>query len=492
MGIIRKQGLQGSASLYAGVFIGFVTTALLFPKILNPEQIGLLNTLVSYSTVFAQFATLGFTSVIIRNFSYFRDYKNRHNHFFFLVFWVMVIGSTLSVLAYFLLKPIIVAQNIINAPLFVEYIDYLIPLIVFTLVFFILDTYYTVLYKTVRGIILKEVLQRILILIALLLLLFQFISFKCFTVAYVVALAVPGIIMIIFIIAEGEWVISPKLDFISKDLSRSMFSVGLFGILTSLVGSANLQIDRAMASSMISLEATGIYTTVFIFASLITVPSRALLKIASAVIAEAWKRNDKEEIAKIFKNTCLNQYIIALLVFIGLWGNIDNIFRILPPEYLSGKYVIFWLGLAYTIEMASGASNQIIASSPDYKVFTWMAVIRLALMVVTNLIFIPLFQVTGIAIAAAVSYIIFAIIRLAYIKLRYKIYPYHIKFVYLTAIGILVYFVSDLLPQLNNLYLDITIRSLFITFFFLILITIFKISDELNLKLKKTLKRIFS
>lgn len=52
--------------LYIGVFIGFITTAVLFPRILTEEEIGLINTLLAYSIVFAQFATLGFNSVITK------------------------------------------------------------------------------------------------------------------------------------------------------------------------------------------------------------------------------------------------------------------------------------------------------------------------------------------------------------------------------------------------------------------------------------------
>ena len=104
-------------------------------------------------------------------------------------------------------------------------------------------------------------------------------------------------------------------------------------------GIAAIQIDKIMMSSMLSLDATGIYGVVFIFAALIRVPSRAVLKISSAVIAEAWKRNDLDEIDNVYRSTAINQYIIGLLVFVGLWANIENIFRILGDSFEAGKYV---------------------------------------------------------------------------------------------------------------------------------------------------------
>ncbi len=480
LGIIRKQGIQGSIYLYIGVFVGFLTSSVFFTSILTPEQVGLITTLILYSAVFAQFWTLGFNSVIIRMFSYFRNNENKHNHFFFLVFVITVIGSALSILSYYILEPYIIKVNVKNAPLFITYIRYIIPLIVFTLIFYNLDAYYTVLYKTVRGIFLKELFQRILILVALYIYVLRFINFENFVIGYVIANCLPSVVLIILLIVEGEFVIKPKLEFISKDLSKSMINVGLFGILTTLVGSANIQIDKAMASSMMSLDATGIYAIVLTFPLLIKVPSRAILKISSAIIADAWKRNDLEEITKIYKTTSINQYIIGLLIFIGLWANIDNIFKILGPDYLPGKYVIVLVGLAFIFEMATGAVSQIIAYSSHYKYLTWFTALMLVMVFVSNLIFIPILQITGVALASAITTIIFTIIKVIFIYRKYKIQPFNIRFVYLSGIGLAIFLLSSLMPAMHNMIFDIIIRSGAITILYVIFLVLFKISPEIN------------
>jgi len=483
LGIIRKQGIQGSILLYIGVFVGFLTSSVFFPSILTTEQIGLTATLLLYSTVFAQFWTLGFNSVIIRMFSYFRDYDNKHNNFFFLVLVITVIGIICSVLSFYLLEPFIIKINIKNAPLFVKYIQYSIPLIVFTLIFFNLDTYYTVLFKSVRGIILKELVQRLLILVALYIYFINLINFENFIVGYIISLSIPSIILIILLMTEGEIVLKPKFEYISRDLSKSMINVGLFGIITSLVGSANIQIDKAMASSMMSLAATGIYATVLIFPLLIKVPSRAILKISSPLIADAWKRNDLLEITKIYKTTSINQYIIGLIVFIGLWANQHNIFKILPPEFEAGKYVIVLLGLAFAFEMATGAINQIIATSSHYKYLTWFTALMLLMVFFSNLIFIPLFQITGVAIASAITTIIFTLLKVAFLYKKYKIQPFNIKFVYLSIIGVIVYLLSCAIPIMDNFIFDIIIRSGIMLFLYSVLLVVMKISPEINDKI---------
>lgn len=492
MGIIKKQGIQGSIILYIGVFIGFLTSSVFFPKILSKEEIGLLNTLLSYSIVFAQFSTLGFNSVITRMFSYFRDNDKKHNNFFFFVFAILLVGSMVFLGSFYLLKPFIVSQNIQNSPLFVDYLNYLVPLTIFTLIFFILDNYYTVLFKAVRGIFLKEVLQRVLILFALFLFYIKLYNFFGLVVFYVVALCVPTVILVYTIVIEKEFVIKPNFGFITKDLAKTMLNVGIFGILTSIVGSANIQIDKVMASSMLSLEATGIYSTVFIFATLIKVPSRALLKIASAILADAWKVNDLQLIGKVYKETSFNQYIIGLLVFIGLWANIDNIFWILPQGYEEGKYVILFLGIAYTFEMATGASNNIIATSRYFKALTWIVAIMLIVAVILNLLFVPLFKINGLALATSISVITFTLIKIVFIYAKFSLNPFDKRFILLTIIGITSYLASLILPDFSNLIFNILVKSAFITFLYLVLLYLSRISIELNESVHKILKLIQS
>ncbi len=488
MGIIKKQGIQGTILLYVGVFIGFITSSVLFPRILKEEEIGLINTLLAYSIVLAEFATLGFNNVITRMFSYFRNYSNKHNGFFFFVLSVILLGSLLAVLLYYLLRSIIIKHNIENSPLFVEYIDYLIPLIIFSLIFYLLDNYSTVLFKAVRGIFLKELLQKVLILLALIIFYFKFFNLQGFVVAYVIALSLPAIILIVALIIEKEFVIKPNFSFVSRDLAKSMISVSFFGVLACLVSSANMQIDKAMTSSMLNLESTGIYSTVVIYAAFIKIPSRALLKIASAVIAEAWKRNDVDEIEKVYKETSYNQYLVALLVLVGLWANIHNVFEILPEGFEKGKYIILIIGIAYTFEMATGAANQVIVSSKYYRYQTLFVSIMLIMAVLLNLIFIPILGIIGVALATAINVVSFTIMKLIFIKYRFKMNPFNARFILVSIIGVSVYLISSLIPVIDNYILDILIRSSAIMFLYLLFLFLTNASTDLNKALYKFLR----
>jgi len=168
VGIIEKQSIKGSFYSYIGAVIGFVTAGLLLPQIFTKAENGVIDLLTSWSLIFATLATLGLNNVTVRLFPWFRNKNNHHNGFFGILFWVNIAGFLLALLLYFVLRPWIIADSIGQSALFVRYIDYIIPLTAFTTIYLVIDIYYSVLMNAVRGIFLKELVQRVLILLVIL------------------------------------------------------------------------------------------------------------------------------------------------------------------------------------------------------------------------------------------------------------------------------------------------------------------------------------
>lgn len=490
MGIIQKQAIKGTIYSYLGVLIGFITTGLLFPRILTTDENGLLKLLISYSLIFAQFASLGFNSVTTRLFTYFRDHKNSHHGFLFIAFIVGLGGFIIIIIAFFLLKPLIISNSIDKSALFVEYLYYIIPLIFFTLFFSILDNYYKVLYNAVRGTFLKEFLQRLLILFSVILYYFNLLNFNFFVIAYITAICLPTIFISISLILEKQFSLKPDFSYLSKEMSRTMISVSVYGILISFSGILILNIDSIMINSMIGISQTGIYAITFFFGTIILIPSRSLTKISAAVIADAWKEKNLILIKDIYYKSCLNQLIFAGLLFIGIWANINNIFKILPPEYEPGKYVIFFIGISSLIQMASGISNIVIFNSKYYKVHTYFMLILVVLIITTNLIFIPKYGIVGAAMASALSNLVFNLLKFIFLYFKFRMQPFDRKYFIIIIAAGLSYIIGYLLPEIKNYIFDIIIRSAIIALIYGSFILIFKVSDELNQKFFQIFKFI--
>ncbi|RLD41032.1 MAG: polysaccharide biosynthesis protein [Bacteroidetes bacterium] len=490
MGIIKKQSISGTIYSYIGVILGFVTTGLLYPRIFSTEEVGLLRILVSYSLLFSNFAALGINTVTVKLFPYFRDYERKHHGFLGLALLVSTVGLIIAILTFIAFKDVILANGKAGADLFSQYFYYIVPLIISTLLFNVFDTYYRVLYNAVKGIIYKEVIQRVLILVVIILFFINEIDFHEAVILYTIALITPTILLFFSLIYNKQLFLKIDLGFVDKKLSHEMINIGAFGILASFSGVLSMTIDSIMVERMIDLSALGIYTVTFFFGTLILVPLRTMGKISSVIIADAWRVNDLKIIDSIYKKSSISLTVIGLLLLIGIWGNIDNVFQIIPVKYIAGKYVILFIGIASLFDIALGISPHIIVNSNHYRYLSYFLITFAILLVISNMLLIPIYGIVGAALATLVSKFIYNLIKFLFLYRTYKLQPFTYKILILYAIGIFAYVISLLLPQLENYIIDIIVRSIIITIAFAVPVYWFKISEDINDKVDNIVRNI--
>ncbi|GAB4324659.1 MAG: hypothetical protein Kow00127_17330 [Bacteroidales bacterium] len=484
MGIIEKQAIRGAIWSYTGVVIGAVTTILVYPKIFTSDQIGLLRILVAWATLLGQFATLGFNRTTTMLFPWFRDPESRHHGFFALVLKIALAGFILVVLFTLLFKPLILGDN--PEPLFRQWFWMIVPLTAATLLFFMFDTYYKVLYNAVQGTFLKEFLQRVLILAAAFLFMAGAISFDQYVWFYLAAFSIPVVVLVSAIIRQKAASLKFDGSFIDHAFRKKMIQVSFYGILTSFSGVLVLNIDSIMINQLLDLSNTGIYAITFFIGSVILIPSRSLLKISSVVIADAWKKERQDEINTVYYKSCQAQLLIALYLFTGIWVNVHNLFNpwLLPPEFEAGKYVIFFIGLSAVIQMAGGTSNMILFTSPRYRMHTWMMLGLVILLVLTNYLFIPVWGITGAAAASALSFLIYNLMKYLYLRKQFGFRPYDIKTVIMILTAVVIGWIATLIPRLDFFLTDIVVRGLVVTVLFYLATRYFRLSEDILKKLR--------
>lgn len=478
MGIIKKQTVQGSIINYIGVLIGFVSAAILSPQI-DSKIIGLISVIISYSIIISQIGSLGFQGVTTRLFAYFRTKDNKHNGFLFLAVSVSVVGFILASIIILAIR-YIAYSNRASDDLFIQYYWYIIPVTFFTIFFNIFDNYYKVLFNAVKGIFLKELVQKTGTFTALLIIVSGFIGFKTFVFVYLAGYSLPGILIIINAITDKKNNFSPNLKFIKPKLKKSIISVGLFSIISGASGIVAMNIDKIMIEAITGLSNTGIYTVAFYFGVIIAVPARSMLKISSALIAENWKNNDIVNIRLIYRKSAINLFIVGLLLVVGLYINIDNIVILLKGDYANGKYVILLIALAFLSDMSTGTAGQILFNSSKYKVQSYLMSFYVLLIIVTNLLLIPKYGITGAAAATLISKLIINLIRIFVNYKFFKLQPYSHKFLFLLLIAGITLIINIFIPNQGNFIIDILLRSIIIGGAYLILVYLFNISEDIN------------
>jgi O-antigen/teichoic acid export membrane protein len=488
MGIIIKQSIKSTIYAYIGAVVGFVNVALLMPKLLSTEEIGLINLIFAFVLIGSQFTGLGFGNITNRIFPYFRNSNKNHHGFFTLGLLVSMAGVVLSVVLYFALKKQMIAGN--NDYVMLEdYIFYVLPLTAITIFLNYFDNFFRALFNAAVGVFLKEILTKLLITVSIITYFLEWTSFSEFVFLYFLAYSLPAFILAFLLLINGEFKLQVPRPFLIKRLKKQMLSIGAFGLVTGFSNIAIQQIDKLMLNDNFGLAEVGIYGVTFSFAILILFPSRAVKKISTIVIAESWKNKDLENIKTIYVKSTITLLILGTYVFLGLWGNIDNIIKILGPEYELGRYVIFFIGITNLLIMLSGVSFEIISTSKHYKYASIFMIMMLILIVLTNLLFIPIFGLVGAAIASMVATLIFVLIRFAFVWQKFKLQPYNYKHLIIIGIVLITYLLTFLLPSLENPYFDVIIKGSFITLIFSTLIYTSKVSEDLNEKADQVIRR---
>jgi len=450
----------------------------------------LLRLLVSYSSILAMVASLGINTVTVKLFPYFRDGTNRHHGYLGLSMLVAFAGFVVVTAIFLLFRPMIIENAQEKSALFIPYFYFIIPLTFFTVLFGIFDTYYRVLYNAVKGIVYKEVIQRVLVIVAVLLYYFALVNFRGMVWLYVLAYISPALLLMISLMHTKQFYIRPEFGYVGKSLRKEMFNVGLFGVLAGFSGVLVQSIDTIMVNDYLGLSDTGIYTISFFFGALILVPMRTMGKIGSVVIAESWKSDDRATIASIYRKSSLTLSVFGLLLFVGIWGNIENVFHLVGEEFGPGRYVIFFIGLANLTDVFAGLSSHIIVNSKYFKWQTYLLVIFAALVVVTNLLLIPVLGITGAAIASFVSKFVFNGMKCVLIYKKFRIQPFVNKHLVLLFIALLSWYLSTFVPVFSNFIVDIVIRSAAITVLFMTPVYLLKVSDDINAKIDEVLRWI--
>jgi O-antigen/teichoic acid export membrane protein len=489
LGIIKKQSSIGAVLIYLGIFIGYFNIAFLQPKFLLREEIGLIAILIAWSEIFGTIFSLGWPNVLVRLFPKIVAENKKSNLIIFTII-IIIIGSILATLAIVLFSNVLFIESNRGSQIDQYYI-LLIPLIIFNISFRLGDTFLRMEFKSLFGIITKELFQRILISFGILLIGFKVIHYQQFVWTYTFAMCFSGVLTLIYLISKINFnsLIKTNFSFVRKHKSE-IINIAFYGILGSAGAIVASMIDRVMLSNMIGDKYTGIYYTLFYYGVFVSIPARPLKRISTAVLAESWKKNDIQNIKNIYSKSVLNLSIIGLYLFLGIWLNNSSIIEIVGKEYEEGVLIILFIGVGSLFDMITGLNTEIIATSKFYKYNSYFIGGLALLVILTNWWLIPIYKSVGAAMGTCISIITINTFRLVLINNKIKHIPFDYNLLKTFFIGGLVFFITSFISVIENPFYSILIKGSFITLIFWTLIIVLRVSDDINGFCKKQLQNI--
>ncbi|MGD8746888.1 MAG: oligosaccharide flippase family protein [Balneolaceae bacterium] len=489
MGIIVRQSVINSIISYVGVALGFVITIWLYPNFFTTEQYGLTRVLLSLSMVLIQVSSMGINSTIIRYFPFFRNKEKNHHGFLTIILLIPLVGFIIFGLLLFLFKGYILSLYESKSELLLDYYLYLFPLAFFILFFKTIESYTYALYNTVASSFLHDIFIRLLTIAILFAYLWGWINFQEFMMLFVINYGINLVLLSAYLLTISEVKLQIDFEFLDNELLKKMLNYGAYSFFGSIATVILGNIDILMLGAMVGLGNTGIYAIAFYIGSAIKIPRQSILKISAPIVSDAIKNDNYHLVANIYKRSSLNLVIAGGLLFCGIVANLHNLNEILPSSYAGGTLVIITVGFANYFEISTGINGAIIINSKHFRFDLYSTIALIVLTVVLNYLFIPVYGILGAAIGTATAIVLYNMVKVFYVWKKFSMHPFNIRMIPAILITGITLFLALITSTLDNPYWDILLRSISITVFYIGIIRLLNLSEDLNKLIHSSLKR---
>ncbi|HLR77304.1 MAG TPA: polysaccharide biosynthesis C-terminal domain-containing protein, partial [Balneolaceae bacterium] len=173
-------------------------------------------------------------------------------------------------------------------------------------------------------------------------------------------------------------------------------------------------------------------------------------KISGPVISEAYTHNNFDLIEEIYKRSSLNHFIIGGLILCGIIANLNNLMHLLPPEYANIEWVIIIIGAGYLFQLLSGLNGGIILNSDYYRYDFLFTSIFIATAIGLNYWLIPIYDITGAAVATACAIIFYNLMKVIFVQICFVMQPYQWQMIPVFIIGAVTLIITFQIPFIAN------------------------------------------
>ncbi|MCW5910724.1 MAG: polysaccharide biosynthesis protein [Cyclobacteriaceae bacterium] len=492
MGLVIRQSIYTTIISYAGAVIGYINLLYLFPKFLEPEQVGLLRTIQDAAILLAPFATFGLAQSIFRFYPQMVKDKASEGSFISLITLLALAGFAVFFIIFKLFETSILSYFESNAREIIQYASVVLWLTLILLITSLLEAYSRSLLKMVFPNLLREVVARLLLAILVVIYFQGYITYNQFIIGTVIGY----LFCLILLLAYLGFIHKLSFSFSLSSLQPGKIKSLVFYSSLSFAGTAGMiligKVDSMMVSGMLGLAANAVYTTAFYMATIIEIPKRAMSQVAMPLIARAFEKNDLADIQTIYRKTAINQFIIGALLLIGVYINLGNIFSLMPKQeiYEAGKWVVIIVGIGKLADMLFGPSSEIIVLSRHYAFNIVLLTLLAVVVIVSNNILIPVYGINGAAVGSALALISFNTLKYFFIWYKLKMQPFSRDSIKVLIIALLMIGLNLLIPRVQSVILDIGVRSAAITLIYGILIYYSRATPDGNAFLLKQLNRL--
>ena len=276
-------------------------------------------------------------------------------------------------------------------------------------------------------------------------------------------------------------------------------------LTAALAGNVIPMLSKFFVAGKTGFHLAGVFTIATNIAALVEMPYRSLGAISRPHISDAMAKQDVKQADALCKGVALHQFIAGSFVFFLIWINIDFIFDLLPNGdiYRLGKWAVLILSLSRLVYSTFGVVTTALSYSKYYYYSLIFTILLAGMSIGLNAWWVPKWDINGGALANLVSYFIYFVLLLVFIKWKVGVMPLSKKLLPVAVVIFALFalnwlWTSTLTPLFVQLFtkplFGLAIDALLKTSIFLVLgmtaIYKLKVSQSINDLIDKGLKMI--
>ena len=483
MGIVLHQSFKNMVTTYLGFAVGAINVLLLYPSFLTPKYYGLITFLLSASTLIWPILGLGVHNTLIKFYSSYKTEEDQQKLLSFALIFPLLMGLVLGAFGFLFYENLL---SYFNQNALVQPYVWVIFIIAISIAYFeVFFAWGKLKLKSVFGNFMREVFHRICVMILLLLVYYKLIDVPGFVYSLVLVYALRSILIMIYAFN----LLPPKIDFRLPSNKKSIYKYSFLIFIAGTVATALLDLDKVMIEHYLPIENVSVYGIAVYVASVIAVPSRAMLQILNPITAKLLNNKEKENLGLMYKKSSVTLLAVSGLIFCLIITNINQLYALMPNEYEIEVSIVILLCLVKLFDNLIGNNNSILLNSDHYRLILVLGIAMVIIAFLLNIWLIPTFNLLGAAIASFVAFFLYNTSKLILVYQKFKLHPFTRKtLLVLLLISILSLMFYYIKIPVNPIF-SIPIKSAILSLIYLWVVYRFNFSDDITQIIEKYIKK---
>jgi O-antigen/teichoic acid export membrane protein len=240
---------------------------------------------------------------------------------------------------------------------------------------------------------------------------------------------VSGNLLFFFIVWFFPGIKTPRFFFkLEKEKRNNLFKIAIPMFAAQTINQSQRWLDKLLLGVLSTVENVGIYFVGIRIAQFINMPLFAFTQIFIPVAGRLIGKKKHDELNKLYKSVTLLILIFGIFIFGTIYFLKEYIFVFFHEDYIGSMDIIIYVLIGEFINICVGSTRQLTMICGGAKINLINSVLMVVITFILCFIFIPPYQMTGAAIAYALSRAILNIINVTQLIIIYKLSPFSRKY----------------------------------------------------------------